>query len=146
MQQIEKFALTAMINDPACIQIVKLPCKPTFDTVFDAWKKYRGEKYVIDAYGEGTKYEVDVTSDYSAYTELFDVLTLNDNHDAVYWLCIVFEDGDEILISREGDTPKFIVLNCTFSLMPGHVSRNAFRERRLSSGDDGEYVVALLHK
>jgi hypothetical protein len=190
MDILQKFATTSQILDPAAIRIELFSSPQTFDHVFAAWKKYRYEKHVMEAYGEPTDPAEDIP-EYKKYVTLFDNMIDNDDAaadntvdstvdntadntvdntvdstvdnttDSVVaglevskiWMCIAFQNGDEVVIKRTTGKKPFVLLHCQYSRMPDCKPRNILGKRGDCTGECGstdskctcEYVLSLLH-
>lgn len=156
-----EFSYTTQILEQECISIVLMDHIPTFDHVYNSWKEYRKIKYVIDVFGEpkeeptnatnatpNTTNATNATNDTTnkKYFDLFDIYTLTRHEDT--WLCLLFENGDEVIIHRDItlNDAQFIILKCEFSRAPDFTPRNKLKEKRIEDGENGEFVIAILHK
>jgi len=142
-----EFSYTTQILEQECISIVLMDHIPTFDHVYNSWKEYRKIKYVIDVFGEPKEEPTNATNATNKkYFDLFDIYTLTRHEDT--WLCLLFENGDEVIIHRDItlNDAQFIILKCEFSRAPDFTPRNKLKEKRIEDGENGEFVIAILHK
>lgn len=128
----------------------------SYDDFANIWAQFRRSRKMVELYGDCSTPAPPIDGELVLWAQknmfpIFENFISRDRDPAKpYYLCICRENGDEHLVRRslsedKFTSGKFMILNCRFSEMEDCTPRNKLRATRISSGNEGEYILTVIH-